>query len=246
VNVRNKATLFLSAGNYFIDVLDTDPSSKLSINVSDGPVNIHVVTDLDFDTKVQVLITGTEATTDKVSFITLQDSKMDIGQYAAIRGAIIAPNAEVHFSKGCRFKGSVCADGIALDPDVKFQFHTSTSPLPKEAEYNEETANEEIAAIVTNYELAQNYPNPFNPSTMISFALPEVGKVKVNVYNATGQLVRTLVDREMPAGRQNVRWNGRDQSGHLVAAGVYLYQIVVQKENGETAFSETRRMTLLK
>ncbi len=94
--------------------------------------------------------------------------------------------------------------------------------------------------------LHQNYPNPFNPSTMISFSLPEAGKVAVNIYNATGQLVRNLVDREMAAGRQTLRWNGRDQSGKAVAAGVYLYRIVVQGQDGSPAFTQTLRMTLLK
>ncbi|MGH7453317.1 MAG: FlgD immunoglobulin-like domain containing protein, partial [bacterium] len=109
---------------------------------------------------------------------------------------------------------------------------------------------------VTSYELAQNYPNPFsaagrsrmagNPSTQINFALPEAGKVTVNVYAESGQLVHALVDAEIQAGRHALRWNGRNQSGHVVAAGVYLYRIVVTGKSGETVFTETKRMTLLK
>ncbi|MDZ7292347.1 MAG: SBBP repeat-containing protein [candidate division KSB1 bacterium] len=107
--------------------------------------------------------------------------------------------------------------------------------------------------VATGYELTQSYPNPFsdnetlsNPSTLIKFALPEAGKVTLSIYSVTGQLVRTLVDREMPAGWQTVRWNGRDQSGSVAAAGVYLYRIVVQGRNGEIVFNETKRMTVLK
>ncbi len=106
------------------------------------------------------------------------------------------------------------------------------------------------------FALAQNYPNPFwseatsrfagNPETMINFALPQAGKVTLRIYAETGQRVRTLVDRSMPAGQQAVSWDGRNQSGNTVAAGVYLYQIVVAGENGEAVFSETKRMILLK
>jgi len=96
------------------------------------------------------------------------------------------------------------------------------------------------------YVLFQNYPNPFNPSTVIYFALPEAGKVTVRIYSETGQLVRALIDKEMPAGQHVVSWNGLNESGNTVAAGVYLYRIVVQKQNGETAFTGTRRMIFLK
>ncbi|MDZ7291332.1 MAG: Ig-like domain-containing protein [candidate division KSB1 bacterium] len=113
---------------------------------------------------------------------------------------------------------------------------------------------------VTRYQLEQNFPNPFspftqatpagvafgNPNTMISFALPEAGRVAVNIYAENGQLVRTLVDREMAAGWHQWQWNGRNESGQTMAAGVYLYRIVVQGKDGHTTFTETRRMTLLK
>jgi predicted extracellular nuclease len=111
---------------------------------------------------------------------------------------------------------------------------------------------------VTSYELAQNYPNPFSteglsparsegkPSTMISFALPAVGKVTVAVYSITGQLVRELVNREMPGGRHAISWDGRNQSGQVAAAGVYLYRILITGKNGEAVFTETKRMMFLK
>jgi flagellar hook assembly protein FlgD len=81
---------------------------------------------------------------------------------------------------------------------------------------------------------------------MINFALPVAGKVSVNIFNETGQLVRTLVDGERAAGNYSLRWNGRNQAGNAVAAGVYLYQIVVSGQNGAPAFTQTRRMMYLK
>jgi len=99
--------------------------------------------------------------------------------------------------------------------------------------------------------LTQNYPNPFsaernfdNPHTLINFALPETGEVTLNVYNELGQFVRRLVDAKYPRGTYQVNWNGRDEFGRPVAAGMYFYQIMVKGENGNTSFMQTRRMIL--
>ncbi len=99
------------------------------------------------------------------------------------------------------------------------------------------------------FRLAQNYPNPFSDngsrSTLINFYLPEASAVAVNIYNEAGQLVRKLVAGDMAAGRHVVRWNGRNQSGQMVAAGIYLYQMIARDGNGATTFMQTRRMTFL-
>ncbi len=73
--------------------------------------------------------------------------------------------------------------------------------------------------------LSQNTPNPFNPSTTITFAVPTTGAVDLSVFNVQGQLVRTLVDAEMPAGSHAAVWNGRDMQGRPAASGVYLYRL---------------------
>jgi len=90
------------------------------------------------------------------------------------------------------------------------------------------------------YALEQNFPNPFNPSTTISFALPEVGKVSLNIYNVQGQLVRTLVSGSYEAGIYNLQWDATNDYGVKVSSGIYFYRI--QAEN----YVETRKMTLLK
>ncbi len=87
----------------------------------------------------------------------------------------------------------------------------------------------------TEYNMAQNYPNPFNPITTINFALPENAFVDLKIYNATGQIVKTLVNREMEAGRHNITLNGRD-----LASGIYFYVL----RAGD--FTQTRKMVLLK
>jgi hypothetical protein len=97
-----------------------------------------------------------------------------------------------------------------------------------------------------SFRLHQNFPNPFNPSTNIRFELPEAGEVTVKIFNTAGQEIRTLANAPFQAGDQTLRWDGRDQSGNAVAAGVYLYQITATGANGEVKFRATKRMAFVK
>jgi hypothetical protein len=96
------------------------------------------------------------------------------------------------------------------------------------------------AALPAEFALRQNYPNPFNPSTNIEYQLPQPAQVRLVVYNALGQFVKQLVNRQQPAGFHTVVWDGRDKHGNHVPSGVYHYRI----EAGE--FMMTRKMVLAK
>lgn len=86
--------------------------------------------------------------------------------------------------------------------------------------------------------LHQNYPNPFNPTTTISFELTEAAHVSLIVYNIVGQALRRLREGELSAGVHYMTWDGRDESGNSLAAGVYLYRLHAG------AATVTRRMLL--
>jgi len=88
--------------------------------------------------------------------------------------------------------------------------------------------------------LDQNYPNPFNPETTIHLVVASPARVTLSVYDATGRLVRTLLNEDQPAGARDVKWNGQDDRGTTVASGVYFCKMTAGK------FSETRRMVMLK
>ncbi|MDP2172850.1 MAG: FlgD immunoglobulin-like domain containing protein [Candidatus Cloacimonadaceae bacterium] len=100
-------------------------------------------------------------------------------------------------------------------------------------------SDENIAPpIVTK--LHQNYPNPFNPSTVISFDLAKSGSVKLNIYNIKGQLVKRLINKDLPLGSHRFFWDGKDENRRGVASGIYFYKM----ESGR--FNQTRKMILLK
>ena len=74
-------------------------------------------------------------------------------------------------------------------------------------------------------ELLANYPNPFNPETTIRYQLSEPVWVRLEIFNALGQQIHTLVDAEQASGIHHVRWDGREAWGNQVGAGVYLYRL---------------------
>ena len=73
--------------------------------------------------------------------------------------------------------------------------------------------------------LAQNVPNPFNPTTTIVFTLVNAHDVTLRIYNATGQLVRILVNGRRSADHHAVTWDGRDRIGREMPSGTYLYRV---------------------
>ncbi len=99
---------------------------------------------------------------------------------------------------------------------------------------------ENDAGIPTNFELSQNYPNPFNPTTTISFDLSEGSDVKISIYDMTGRLIKELVNETMTVGSKTINWDGKDESGNPVSAGIYLYNL----QTGD--YNQTKKMVLLK
>lgn len=88
--------------------------------------------------------------------------------------------------------------------------------------------------------LDQNYPNPFNPTTTISFFIKENAEVRLDVYDARGSLVRTLVNERQRMGAHRAIWNGKNNAGQDTASGVYFYRLTA----GD--FTSTKKMVLLK
>jgi flagellar hook assembly protein FlgD len=67
-------------------------------------------------------------------------------------------------------------------------------------------------------------PNPFRRSTRLSYAVPYRGNVSLDIFDAVGRNVKTLVSGRSEPGRFDAIWDGRSQSGALVPGGVYLYR----------------------
>ena len=103
-----------------------------------------------------------------------------------------------------------------------------------------DVANENKDLISQEFIIYDNYPNPFNPSTNISYSISNGEYVSINIFDVNGGKVIELFNDYKSAGTYSIDWNGEDERGVQVSAGVYLYSIDV----GE--FRQTKKMILLK
>ena len=90
------------------------------------------------------------------------------------------------------------------------------------------------------FALHQNYPNPFNPETSISYDLASEGLVSIKIHDLRGTLVKTLVNDVQPSGYKTIKWDGTNDRGQKVSAGLYLYRIDAED------FTDTKKMAFLK
>jgi len=72
--------------------------------------------------------------------------------------------------------------------------------------------------------LEQNYPNPFNTRTVIEFSVSGTPPAtsSLRIYNSKGQLVKTLLEIPLIAGRYHYVWDGTNTLGEEVSSGVYF------------------------
>lgn len=115
--------------------------------------------------------------------------------------------------------------GDGFDTDAVFVVSNLQINLPTSAPTDE----------VLAYALDPNFPNPFTSETTIRYALPRPGPVRLDVYDLTGRLVRTLVDEDQSAGRHEALLHGTD-----LATGAYVYRLV----SGD--FVAHHRLTLIR
>lgn len=89
--------------------------------------------------------------------------------------------------------------------------------------------------------LRQAAPNPFNPITTIEFDVNRPSDVSLTVYDVRGRLVRTLWRGAVEPGLRKVAWDGRDEAGRDVSAGMYMVRLC-----SDGADPQTRKLTLAK
>lgn len=94
--------------------------------------------------------------------------------------------------------------------------------------------------IQTKFTLEQNYPNPFNPNTNINYSVNNAEHVLLKIYDAKGELVKTLVNDEMTAGDYSIKWDGTNHNGIKVSSGTYFYQV----KAGQSI--QTKKMIMIK
>ncbi|MCX6149591.1 MAG: YCF48-related protein [Ignavibacteriales bacterium] len=112
-----------------------------------------------------------------------------------------------------------------IGANINGVFYGDSLSIPKDS----------IIIIPLDFHLCQNYPNPFNPTTKIKYSIPQNYFITIKVYDLIGNLIKTLVNQEKPAGNYEVEFNGADLS-----SGVYFYTIQAG------SFRDTKKLILMK
>ncbi|MHB1686605.1 MAG: Kelch repeat-containing protein [Ignavibacteriaceae bacterium] len=94
--------------------------------------------------------------------------------------------------------------------------------------------------IVSGFKLENNYPNPFNPSTQISFTIGKESHVSLDVYSILGEHIKNIVSKIYSPGEYRLTWDGTNNFGRQVAAGIYIYKLA------SDYFTDSKKMILLK
>jgi len=95
--------------------------------------------------------------------------------------------------------------------------------------------------VPTKWSLRQNAPNPFNPSTTLEYSVPDAGgHIRIDIYDAAGRHVKSLVDEEKRQGVYHVTWDGTTDDGASVSSGVYFCRMDAPE------FTERKKLVTLK
>jgi hypothetical protein len=88
------------------------------------------------------------------------------------------------------------------------------------------------------FSLSPNYPNPFNATTAVALFVPgeHAAPVTLKIYNILGQEVRKLMDGPVSPGDYLILWDGTDETGAVLASGVYFARLAAEH------FSQTRKI----
>ena len=223
-----------NAANIFLDdivYLNTIAESRLPVQLV--YLHAHVVdatsVTISWRTIAEVKTYGfeVEKSTDEKSFATVQ------GSFVAGHGTTNTPS-DYSFT-----------DRNAL-PGVWF-YRLRQLDLDGTAQVSDPVRVEILTGVAettpTGFVLSQNRPNPFNPGTKIGFRVSGLGSsvVRLAVYDLLGREVAVLADEEKTSGNYTVNF---DASG--CAGGIYFYRMVATSANGTVAFTDVKRMMLLK
>jgi hypothetical protein len=96
--------------------------------------------------------------------------------------------------------------------------------------------NNNISEIPIIYKLEQNFPNPFNSITTISYKVKESGKIKLLLFDVSGQELEVLLEEHQPPGEYNFQYDANDRS-----SGVYFYRLIVNDNP-----VSTKKMVIIK
>ena len=156
------------------------------------------------------------------------------------------PKTECRYHDGCAERNSTtpyryCTTYYNVDDDIAgFDCECSSTPC-SEAEQPTATAVQmSAAARPAQHRLGDSYPNPFNPAMVIPLDLAtDEARVHLALYDVLGRRVRQVWQGPLRAGSHRFTWDGCDEGGKDVAAGVYVYRVEI---DGQVEAKKTTKL----
>ena len=192
-----------------VDIEDGDIISFITENTDDITLPVELSAfDAQFDGE-GVLLTWTTASETNNAGFEVQRS-VDTGVWQAV--TFVEGNGTTDAQNSYRY---VDAAGAAAGSEVSYRL--------KQIDFDGAFAyTESVEATIPTPEAfaVSSYPNPFNPVATIEYQVPVSGRIKLNVYNAQGQLIETLVNAHQEPGRYRVTFDAS-----TLASGLYMYRM---------------------
>lgn len=98
----------------------------------------------------------------------------------------------------------------------------------------------DLPGVPTAISIESLVPNPFNPQITISFNVGYPGMVEMDIYDLLGRRIKNLASKQFAKGQYSRQWGGRDSSGSMIPAGVYLVRIK------SDTMTDSKKITLVK
>jgi len=135
---------------------------------------------------------------------------------------------------------TLTVDGASQTSELSLDGHEIAIYLVQDDVTGIEDPIDDPRGMQTGLELRSGVPNPFDGSTRIGFALARSESVRLAVYDVSGREVAVLHDGRREAGSHEVTWDGQDQRGRRVAAGVYFVRLSTESATAVRKVISTR------
>jgi hypothetical protein len=158
---------------------------------------------------------------------TITPSGAVVVNYGSDTTFTITPNTGSHLD-------SLVVDNVNNGPDsTEYKFTNVTADHTINAYFSITPGIDEgipLNLIVTTLNAPK--PNPVtNGLARISFSIAEPSRVALKIYDASGKIVKTLVNNQVERGIYNLTWDGKDEHNRSVAEGIYFYTLETPKQN---------------
>ncbi len=260
VLVRNGGKLILGSGQYVFKTLALQSGAKLIYDENgtrdqltasgEMPIRPTERTTLDLMDNLSMMNGASissgdaERSTHLRVYVHCGNKTLRLGSGSVFHGSLIAPGARIVLGEEVTLQGAIYARTVLVGEEcVIHAHHLPDDDLPASITAGAMAAlapaptggdaaflNTSASDLGLEFALMQNQPNPFRPSTTLRFTLSSERDVRLEVFDVSGRMVKTLARGSFAPGMHTLTWNGIGEHGNRLPTGVYLYRLMAGKD----------------